>query len=238
MFAVTNESELFAYDAANGAVLWSHQAIAEPARILAASSAAVVGDTVIAPFASGEVIALQAANGRRLWVDALTRTGRLNSLSAINDVAGRPAVVDGIVYAASHSGVLAAIEQRSGQRIWARAFASTQTPWVSGDTIYAVSVDGEIAALERTTGEVFWVTQLRRYEDEDDRKGRIAWTGPILVGGQLFLASSQGDGALVDPLTGAVGRSVRIGGPVFIPPVAAGGRIFVLTDDGKLVAIE
>ncbi|MDX2234367.1 MAG: PQQ-binding-like beta-propeller repeat protein [Hyphomonadaceae bacterium] len=238
VFASNSDSELIAMDAATGQVLWTHQAIAEPARILAASSPAVQGDTVIAPFASGEVVALLAANGRRLWVDALTRAGRLTSLSAINDIAGRPVVKEGAVYAASHSGILAAIDQRSGQRIWARGMASTQTPWVAGDTLYAVTIDGELTAIERTTGQPFWVTQLRRYKEEDERKGRVAWTGPILVGGKLFLASSLGDGVVVDPTTGAVEKSVRLGGAVYIPPVVAGGTVFLLTDEGKLLALR
>lgn len=238
LFAVTADSELLAMDAATGAVQWTHQAISEPARILSASSPAVKGEVVIAPFASGEVVALLAANGRRLWVDALTRAGRLTSLSAINDIAGRPVAVDGVVYAASHSGILAAIDQRTGQRIWARGLASTQTPWVAGDALYAVTVDGELTALERTTGQAFWVTQLRRYENEGDRKGRIAWTGPLLAGGKLVLASSQGDAVIVNPTTGVVEKTLKVGGAVYIAPIAAGGHVYLLTDEGKLVVIR
>lgn len=238
VFAVTNDSELVAMDAATGAVQWTHQAIAEPARILAASSPAVKGDTVIAPFASGEIVALLAANGRRLWVDALTRAGRLTSLSAINDIAGRPVSVEGVVYAASHSGILAAIDQRTGQRIWARGMASTQTPWVAGDALYVVTVDGELAAIERATGQVFWVTQLRRYEHEKDRKGRVAWTGPVMANSKLVLASSMGQAIIVNPTTGAIERTIHVGGAVYIPPVMAGGQLFLLTDGGKLVVLK
>lgn len=238
VFAVTNDSELLALDAATGAVQWTHQAIAEPARILSASSPAVKGDLVVAPFASGEIVALLTANGRRLWVDALTRAGRLTSLSAINDIAGRPVAVDGVIYAASHSGILAAIDQRTGQRVWARGLASTQTPAIAGDALYVVSVDGELTALERTTGQAFWVTQLKRYRDEKDRKGRIAWTGPLLAGGKLVLASSEGQAVIVNPTTGAVEKTLNVGGPVYIAPVAAGGQVFLLSDEGKLVVIR
>jgi outer membrane protein assembly factor BamB len=238
VYAVTNDSELMALDAATGQVAWTHQAIAEPARILAASSPAVVGDTVIAPFASGEVTALLAANGRRLWVDALTRAGRLTSLSAINDIAGRPVFSEGVVYAVSHSGVIAAIDERSGQRIWARGIASTQTPCVAGDTLYLVTVDGEVAALDKASGAAFWVRQLPRYENEKKQKGRIAWTGPILVGGNLLLASSTGQAVLLSPTDGQTKSTLKIGKPVFVPPIAAGGTVYLLSDDGKLIALR
>jgi len=238
VYAVTNDSELMAFDAATGEVSWTYQAIAEPARILSAPSVGVDGETVVAPFASGELVALLSANGRRLWSDSLSRAGRVNSLSAINDIAGRPVIDGGAAYAASHSGILAAIDLRSGQRIWARSFASTQTPWLAGDVLYAVNVDGELAAFDRRTGNVFWVEQLRRYRNEGERKGRVAWTGPIMIGGRLVLANSEGDVVAVSPANGQTLASTDIGQPVFIPPIAANDQIYIVTDEARLVVLR
>lgn len=238
VFAVTNDSELVALDAGTGDVTWNYQAIAEPARILAAPSVAIEGETVVAPFASGEVVALLTANGRRLWSDSLSRSGRLTSLSAINDIAGRPVIDGGAAYAASHSGLLAAIDLRSGQRLWARTFASTQTPWVAGEVLYAVSVDGELAAFERRTGNIFWVTQLRRYRDERQRKGRVAWTGPIMIGGRLVLANSEGDVVAVSPANGQTLATAEVRQSVFIPPITANDQIYLVTDEARLVVLR
>lgn len=238
VYAITNDSELMAFDIGTGEVNWTHQAIAEPARILSAPSVAVDGETVVAPFASGELVALLAGNGRRLWSDSLSRTGRLTSLSAINDIAGRPVVDNGIVYAASHSGVLAAIDLRTGQRGWARPFASTQTPWIAGDVLYAVSIDGELAAFDRMTGNVYWVQQLRRYEDEEERRGRVAWVGPIMIGGRLVLANSVGDVIAVTPENGQTVANTNVRQPVFIPPIAANDQIYIVTDSARLVVLR
>ncbi|WP_395647585.1 PQQ-binding-like beta-propeller repeat protein [Terricaulis sp.] len=238
VYAITNDSELIAFSAETGELQWNHQAIAEPARILSASSVAYDGETVIAPFASGELVALLSANGRRIWSDSLSRSGRLTSLSAINDIAGRPVIDNGVVFAASHSGVLAAIDIRTGQRVWARGFASTQTPWVAGDVLYAVSVDGELAAFDRTTGNVYWVKQLRRFQDEDERKGRVAWTGPIMVGSRLVLANSLGQVVSVNPTDGDIVAQADVDQPVFIPPIAAHDHIYIVTDEARLVVLR
>jgi outer membrane protein assembly factor BamB len=238
VFAITNDSELIAMDAGTGEVTWTYQAIAEPARILSASSVAVDGETVVAPFASGEIVALLGANGRRLWTDSLSRSGRLTSLSAINDIAGRPVVDSNVAYAASHSGVLAAIDLRSGQRVWARAFASTQTPWVAGDVLYAVSVDGELVAFDRATGNIYWVSQLRRYRNEGDRTGRVAWTGPVMIGGRLVLANSLGGVIAVSPENGQTVATADVDQPVFIPPIAANDQIYIVTDEARLVVLR
>jgi outer membrane protein assembly factor BamB len=238
VFAITNDSELIAMDANTGEITWTFQAIAEPARILSAPSVAVDSETVVAPFASGEVVALLAGNGRRLWSDSLSRSGRLTSLSAINDIAGRPVIDSGVVFAASHSGVLAAIDMRTGQRGWSRSFASTQTPWFAGGVLYAVSVDGELAAFDAATGNVYWVQQLRRFQDEGDRTGRVSWVGPIMVGGRLVLANSVGDVIAVSPENGQTVASADVGQPVFIPPIVANDQIYVVTDSARLVVFN
>ncbi len=238
VYATTNDSELMAIDAGTGEIAWTHQAIAEPARILSAPSVAIDGETLVAPFASGELTAILAANGRRLWTDSLSRSGRLTSLSAINDIAGRPVIDGGVVYAASHSGVLAAIDLRTGQRIWARGFASTQTPWVAGDVLYAVSVDGELVAFNRASGGVHWMSQLRRFQNERGRSGRVAWTGPILVGGRLVLANSEGDVIAVSAESGQTVATADVGQPVFIPPIAANEQIYIVTDEARLVVLR
>jgi outer membrane protein assembly factor BamB len=238
VYAITNDSTLVAMDANTGAVQWNFQAIAEPARIIASPSVAVAGDTVIAPFASGELAALVSANGRRLWGDSLSRPGALTSLSAINDIPGRPVVSNGVVYAASHSGVLVAININSGQRIWAKPFASTQTPCVIGDVVYAVSVDGELAAFDRATGNVYWVKQLRRYRDQEGHKGRVSWVGPIMVGSRLVLANSMGEVVGVTPENGEIVAHGQTGHAVFIPPVTANDLIYFVTDNAQLVVLH
>lgn len=238
VFASTNDSELLAFDAQSGTVLWTYQAIAEPARVLAASSPAGTEDAIVAPFASGEIVALVPANGRRLWVDALTRSGRLTSLSSINDVAGRPAIVDGAVYAVSHSGVMASVDLRSGQRVWAKGVSSTQTPYVVGDVAFVVSTDSELIAFHRKDGNIYWTEQLQRFTNARKSKGRVTWAGPILFGGHLVAASSQGDVVFADPETGEVARTLDVKAPVFVPPVAANGILYVLTNTGRLIALQ
>ncbi|MFT3726407.1 MAG: PQQ-binding-like beta-propeller repeat protein [Terricaulis sp.] len=238
VFAINNDSELIGMNAETGEVQWNYQAIAEPARILAAPSVAVDGETVVAPFASGELVALLSANGSRLWEDSLSRTGRLTSLSAINDIAGRPVVSNGIVYAVSHSGVLVAIDIRTGSRKWAKPFASTQTPCVIGGVLYAVSVDGELAAFDTATGNIYWVAQLRRYQHEDTHKGRVAWTGPIMVNSKLILANSMGEVVAISPANGETLTRVDVHQPIFIPPITANDQIYLVSDSAHLIVLH
>ena len=104
--------------------------------------------------------------------------------------------------------------------------------------MYAVSTDGVLAAFSRENGNVYWTQQLRRFEDEEDRTGRVAWQGPIMVGGRLVLANSEGDVIAVSPESGQTVAQQDVGGPVFIPPIAAGGNIYIVTDEARLVVFN
>ena len=92
VFVVSLDDQLYTFDEATGAPGWNYQAIIEPARMLAASSPAVSGDSIITTFASGEVIAKRTGNGADLWNQALSRSNRNSALSEIRDVAGRPVI--------------------------------------------------------------------------------------------------------------------------------------------------
>ena len=193
---------------------------------------------MVAPFSSGEIVAFLADSGRAVWNETLVQQTRLTALASLNDIAGSPVIDRGLVFVVSHGGRLAAIDIRSGQVAWETSIASLQMPWVAGDFIYVVSVDGELACISRNEGGIIWVTQLERYKKQKKRKGRITWAGPVLAGDHLILVSSEGEIAKVSPITGEVVAKEKIGGSSVISPVVANEKIYVLTEEGKLIAMR
>src|SRR5258708_38203844 len=97
VMAVALDNTLLTFDAATGAPGWTYQALSESARILSSSSPAVSGDTVVASFGSGELVALRTANGNDLWNEALSRASRNSALSEVRAIAGPPVVYQGDV---------------------------------------------------------------------------------------------------------------------------------------------
>lgn len=236
VFATTDDNELLAVDAEDGEVLWTHRSIAETARLLTAPSPAVTGEVVIAPFTSGEIVALRVQNGTVLWSDSLTRTGGLTPLSSINDIAASPVAIGDRVYAMSHSGIMAAFDLNSGERVWTLPAGGLHAPYLAGDYLFLVTTEAEVTAIDRTTGAVRWITQLDAFRNDRKRRDRISWAGPILAGGRLVLASSEGQMVILDPATGERTEDRDIGDAVFIAPVIAEETIVVFTDEGRLIA--
>src|SRR5690606_8179030 len=160
VYVVDVESQSFALDVNSGQQLWTYRGIPEPARIMRASSPAVTGETVIAPFSSGELVALRASTGQPVWQQVLSRASRTSALSEIRDIAGRPVVSRGVVYAVGHSGVMSAIDVRTGQPKWQLPVSGVNAPLPVGDVVYVVSKAGELTLVNRESGQVYWTRDL------------------------------------------------------------------------------
>lgn len=246
--AVALDNTLVTFDAATGAPAWTYQALSEPARILSASSPAVSGDTLVAAFGSGELVALRAANGNDLWNEALSRASRTSALSEIRDIPGRPVIYQGDVFAVSHSGVFAATDLRTGQARWSLPVVGVTSPLPAGDVVYVVSKTGELICAQRETGQVYWIRDLNEGFVAKKKGGvfgmfgtkvqKPIWSSPILANERLIMVSSSGQLASINAKTGAVLKRMDIGQPAMLAPIAAGDTIYVATDSAQLIALR
>jgi len=165
----------------------------------------------------------------------LTSSGNVTALSELDDIAGRPVVDRDIVFAISHSGLMAAISLSTGDRVWSRDIGGIQTPWVAGDYVYVVTTDQRLLCLTRKEGRVKWVKQLQRWTDKD-KSDFVVWAGPVLVSDRLILVSSAGYAVSVSPYTGAVLSRMEIPAQAYIAPVVANDTLYLWTNDAQLVA--
>ena len=239
LFVSSIDNHLHALAVTNGRELWDHNGIGENAGIMVSTSAAVVGEFLIAPYSSGEVYALRVQNGRPAWNDMLTRSHGVTALSEIDDIAGRPVVDRGLVFAISHSGIMAAIQLESGDRQWSRDLGGIQTPWVAGDYVYVITLEGQLMCITRKEGKVKWLHQLPRWTDPDDpTSDPIVWSGPVLASDRLIAVSSDGHAEAVSPYTGRLIGRMEIPDKAFIAPVVANDTLYILTNDATLVALK
>lgn len=246
VFAVDTEDQLQSFAVGDGTPGWTFQALQEPARMLKASSPAVDGEVIVAPFASGELTALNALNGSELWSYVLSLTNRNNALSEIRDIAGRPVIDRGDVLAGSHSGVFAAIDLRTGQPRWSLPIATTTTPWPAGDAVYVASQAGEVICISREAGQVYWIADMnavpvnKKGKPGKKPKRRPTWSGPVLASDHLIVVSDTGELRALDPKTGKLVKSLKLRSKVgsTLAPVPVDGRLYVLTDSADLIAIR
>jgi len=238
-YIVTVDNELNVLDATTGDILWKQAGITESATIMGASSPAVHEDSVVVAYNSGEIFGLRAQNGRVSWNYSLAAPAQLGALPAIADIRGFPVISDGKIYAISHSGRMAAIDMKTGDRAWEADIGGIETPVVAGDTVFVYGNDGNLIALTRDTGRPMWVVKLPQLEDpEDSESDRIFWSGPVLAGNVLWMTNSAGSLVGYSPNDGSQLENIDLEHPVYLSPIVAGRTMYVVADDGELIALR
>jgi outer membrane protein assembly factor BamB len=248
VFVVALDNTLLTFDAATGAASWTYQALVESARILRASSPAVSGDTVVAAFGSGELVALRTANGNDLWNEALSRASRTSALSEIRDIPGRPVIYGGDVFAVSHSGVFAATDLRTGQARWTLPVVGITTPLPVGDVVYVVAKTGEMICASRESGQIYWIKSLNEgfkakkkggvFGIGGKRTARPIWSGPLLANDKLLVVGQTGQLVAMNAKTGEIVKRIDLKGTSTMSPIAMGDTVYVVTEQADLIAIR
>lgn len=165
-----------------------------------------------------------------------------------------PVVSDGVVYIASFSGHLFAIDQQTGKEKW--KFKSrlpiASSPAVADGTVYFVSSAGSLAALDVATGQPRWVF-VGEYERKFEAKGLHgypntaqtipdAWdvftSSPAVANGKVYFGLGDGNVYAVDAASGILQWKFATGDVVHASPAVVGGTVFAGSWNGQFHALD
>lgn len=236
IYVMTQDNQILALDSQSGDILWNESGSSAQSGVFGVAAPAAGQGTVIAGYSSGELSAYRYENGRTLWADALARTNISTRVSSLTDIDADPIIDSGRVYALGQGGRMAAYELVTGQRIWELNLAGISTPAIAGEWIFTLTDDARLLAIARSTGRVRWITQLQQFRKEEKREDPIFWTGPVLAGGHLWVASSQGEVWRVSAGEGSAQLFADLDEAVSLPPVVADNMLYILDDSGTIHA--
>jgi outer membrane protein assembly factor BamB len=237
LFVPTTENHLIALSTTDGQRGWTYRGQPTTTMVLGLPAPAVEGEVVVAGFASGELAAIRAADGRLIWSETLA-SARGGGLADISAITALPVIDQGRVIAAGLGGIVIALDLRSGRRLWEREVAVAETPWVTGDWVFLVTTGGDLACMGRDDGRVRWISSLGQFGNPEKRRDPIIWGPPVLAGGRLLVAGSHGRMVELNPADGERMGEIRLPGGATLEPAVAGGTLFLLTDDAYVVAFR
>lgn len=240
VYTVTRDGGAWAVSTRDGHILWAIPGTPAQAGVAGVSAPAVSSGTVVFPFASGQVIAAKVEDGAVLW-DGFVAGERLGRAYAISgDLSGDPVIAGSRVYAGSASGRMTAFDLASGAPAWTAYDGAASPAVVAGGSVFMVNDENQLVRLDAQSGAVIWRVDLPYFtKAKDKRRARIyAQYGPVLAGGRLIIASTDGLIRAFDPASGNLMAQVELPDGAASAPVVAGGTLYVVSKSGELHAFR
>jgi outer membrane protein assembly factor BamB len=229
-----------AVEAGNGRLRWQVDGVGDIDNVAGSPAPAVAGDRVVFAYGDGSVETAFRQGGLQLWSAELAGIRVGVARAGIDDITGDPVIVGDTVYAGSHSGRMVALNLFDGDRIWSADEGALGPVWPAGGSLFFVSDRNELIRMRADTGTVIWRSALPGYEPvRNPNRRRDAFFvhhGPVLAGGRLIVAGSDGVLRSFAPEDGALLSEVEIPDGATTRPIVAGGTLYVVTRDGDLVA--
>lgn len=236
VYVMTQDNQIISLSTADGSNQWQESGSTAQAGVFGVAAPAAAQGTVIAGYSSGELSAYRYENGRILWADALSRTSISTEVGALTDIDADPIIDQGQVFALGQGGRMAAYELVTGQRIWELNLAGISTPAIAGEWLFTLTDDARLLAISRGTGKVRWISQLQQFGNPEKKTDPIFWTGPVLAGNQLWVASTEGEIYRISVSEGSASLFRDINAAVSVAPIVANNTLYVLDDDGRIHA--
>lgn len=239
VFVAANDSTLWSLDVATGRIDWTIAGSESITTVARGAAPAVSGDLVILPTKAGELTAVRRANGGIAWTSVVTGRRAGAAYAVVSAITGDPVVDGGRLYAANHQGRLLALDLRTGGTLWAAREAAFAPVWPVGGSVFLVTDENRLMRLDAGDGSAIWSVELPLYQPTRrirNRSAIFAQHGPVLAGGRLWVASSDGALRAFDPASGAQAAELAVPGGAASGPVVAGGTMYVLGRDGTLTA--
>ncbi|WP_297771489.1 PQQ-like beta-propeller repeat protein [uncultured Roseovarius sp.] len=240
VYVVAGDDVAWALHSDTGRIAWQLSGTPDIHNVLGGPAPAITEKYAVFAFGAGELQGAFRKGGLRLW-DAQIAGERLGvSSSRVNDITGDPVVVGDRIYTGSHSGRVVALSLGSGKRIWTTTEGPLNPVWPAGDSIYMVTDRNEMVRLSTEDGTRIWGQELPLFSASKPRRQAeiVGHFGPIIAGGQLILASGDGQLRFFDPASGQLTGTRELPGGATSNPVVAGNTLYVVSKKGQLLAFR
>ena len=228
--AQTYDGKLMGFDYETGEVRWTYTSDVPVLTLRGTGTPMILGDNAIAGFADGKVVAINLRSGNVAWEVRVAIPQGRSEIERIVDIDGSMAVQSNELYVASYQGRLAAIDTRSGRRLWQRNVSSVSGVGVGFGNVYVADDDGTVSAFLRNGQGVRWQNIDLGFRDLSRPTPVSSYVAVVDFEGYLHLLS-QVDGEIV-------GRTKVDSSGGRADMLTRGNRLFVFTNDGALKAYD
>ncbi len=222
--------QIDAFDRVTGEHRWSFDSQVPQLSLRGTSEPLLGQDVTLAGFANGKLVAIDNRVGNALWEQRVALAEGRSELERIVDVDGKPLFFNDLIYVPSYQGRLVAINPFAARIVWAQDFSSYRGLAAGFGNVYGVSDQDLVSAFDAGSSASVWQQDGLRYR-------RL--TSPAVLGTTLVVGDAEGYLHFLSQIDGHfVARYHVDSAGIYSTPVVADDTLYVLSNDGRLVALK
>ncbi|HSS65607.1 MAG TPA: outer membrane protein assembly factor BamB, partial [Gammaproteobacteria bacterium] len=226
----TADGKLFGLSVSDGSQLWVYDRSVPVLTLRGTSMPVLVSGAAVSGFDSGQLAAVSLENGQTLWESRIATPRGRSELERLVDIDADPLVADGVVYAVTFQGRIAALDLFSGNLIWQRDMSSYAGLGLHNEIIYVTDADSFVWALDRRNSASLW--------RQDKLKGRQL-TAPLGFERYVVVGDFEGYVHWLSREDGRMLARVRVDrSGILAAPVAYRDIVFIYGKGGTLTALQ
>jgi outer membrane protein assembly factor BamB len=223
----TYDGRLIGLDILDGKQLWVHTVDVPVLTLRGTAEPVIENNRIFSGFSNGKLKSIDLNNGDVIWEQRVAISRGESDIERIIDIDASPLVTSNRAFASSYNGHLMSFDKSNGRPLW-RVKNSTYKDLAEGfRSIYSVDDNSSLLAFDFDSGDIRWEQGSFLYRD---------LSAPIVFKGYLLVLDFDGYIHIMSQINGnIIGREKVSSTGTKVPMIAKEERLFVYTNDGKLV---
>ncbi|MNY97730.1 Outer membrane protein assembly factor BamB precursor [compost metagenome] len=225
VFVLTADRSVSAFDAQNGAHLWTQKREGEPLVLRQQGVLMPYGNTLLAGL-SGRLVAFNPDNGNVQWEAPLASPRGTNDVERLVDLVGPASRVGNAVCARAFQATVGCVDANVGRTAWTQTAKGAVGIATDAEYVFGTESNGIVQAWSLADGEKRWSV---------DRFQHRKLTAPLVLGRAVVMADESGLVHMLSRKDGAhLNRLNTDGTGVAVAPVVAADTLVVVTRGGGI----
>ena len=225
VFVLAADRSVTAFDAQNGARLWTQKRDGEPLVLRQQGVLMPFGNTLLAGL-SGRLVAFNPDNGNVEWEAPLAAPRGTNDVERLVDLVGPASRVGNVVCARAFQSSVGCVEMNVGRTGWAQTAKGAVGIAADAEYVFGTESNGIVQAWSVSDGAKRWSV---------DRFQHRKLTAPLVLGRAVVTADESGLVHVLSKKDGShLNRLTTDGTGVAVAPVVAADTLVVVTRGGGI----
>tara|TARA_B100000029_G_scaffold47104_1_gene43257 strand:+ start:4585 stop:5934 length:1350 start_codon:yes stop_codon:yes gene_type:complete len=234
IFLINQDNRLLTFNTTDGSIVWDLRTVKSFIKSYFFLQPAITkNDDIVSLNSSGDLFKINGENGNIYWSVNVAESLFTHATDFFKSSA---IVIDENDVIFSTESKFFSYNLENGKRNWEKDLGTTGNPIIDGSNIFFITDNGYFVIMKKNSGEIISSNNILKILKKKKRNTII--TGYILGSGKIYAVTLNGHLIVSSATTGKVEYYKNIGDKITTAPVISNGKLYILTEDSRVIGFN